>query len=265
MRAIAVALACAVAASPAAAEDRLNYEAIPHAPVTTGIGMLVALDLVARHELAPESCNFCGGNAFDRGITQALAWDDHGLAGTFSDIGLVTLPVSAIALGFAEDGRDEGLINALVFLEAFGVNFVTTEALKFAVARERPLRVYLAEDDPKVREKPEDWYVSFPSGHASTAFVSVAAAATIADLRGRDPAPIWLVGLPVAAGVAYFRVAAYYHWTTDVIAGAALGTIIGVAVPRLLHGPGGLGAKDERSEPVPYAEPVNVFQFGGAW
>ena len=89
----------------------------------------------------------------------------------------------------------------------------------------------------------------------------MAALAAIADLRGRDPAPIWLIGLPAAAGVAYFRVAGLHHWTTDVLAGAALGTVIGAAVPRLLHG-SGLG-DDGEADPPPGA--LQIFQLGGAF
>src|SRR5690606_13464696 len=118
---------------------------------------------------------------------------------------------------------EAGAIDAIVLLEAMGISFLATEALKFVVARERPMVVYLGPDHPKVADDPADRYVSFPSGHASTTFATVAAAAAIADLRGHDPVPIWLVGLPVAAGVSYFRVAGLHHWTTDVLAGAALG------------------------------------------
>ena len=265
MRAAIAALAIVLcAASPARAADELRYEPWPHAAITTAIGLATAGEVALRHDLAPRSCTHCGGNAYDRSITESLAWRNHALASTLSDVGLVLLPAGALIYGFAADGGDEGAIDALVFGETFAVNFLVTEALKYAFARERPMVIYLGKEDPKVAGRPDDWYVSFPSGHASSSFVSVAALATIADLRGRDPAPIWLIGLPVAAGVSYLRVAGLHHWTTDVLAGAALGTILGVGLPRLLHGPGGLGGDDDGDDRrAAEATPLQVLQLGG--
>ncbi len=263
--ALSIALGAASVPAPAAAADELRYEVWPSAAITTGIGLVMAGELAARGALAPESCSWCEPGGFDRSITEALAWERHEWATTFSDVGLLLLPASAIVLGFAEDGAEDGAIDALVFGEAFAVNFLVTEALKFSVGRLRPMVLYLGEDHPKVSEHEKDWYVSFPSGHASAAFTSVAAMATITDLRGRDPTAIWLIGIPAATAVAYFRVAGYHHWTTDVLAGAALGTVVGLAVPRLLHGPGGLTPRDEEEESGAGVRPVQVFQLGGSF
>jgi membrane-associated phospholipid phosphatase len=267
MRAIALAVAIAIgcAAPPAHAADELVYEPWPHAAITSGIGLLFVGGLVLRPELAPASCRYCGGNSFDRSITEAIAWENHELATTLSDGGLVLLPASAVALGFVRDGAEEGAIDALVFLETLAVNLLATEALKFAIARERPMVIYLGKEDPKVAEHPDDWYVSFPSGHASTSFASVAALAAIADLRGHDAVPIWLVGLPVAAGISYLRVAGMHHWTTDVLAGATLGTLVGATVPRLLHGSGLGGRNDDARENGIRIRSVGLFHLGGTF
>src|SRR5690606_21249033 len=125
MRALALALAVAIgAAAPAQARaDDLVYEPWPHASITTGIGLLLAGELALRSDLAPATCSHCGGNAFDRGITEAAAWKNHELATTLSDVGLVLLPTSALAVGFVRDGFDEGAIDGLVFLETIAVNF----------------------------------------------------------------------------------------------------------------------------------------------
>jgi undecaprenyl-diphosphatase len=63
---------------------------------------------------------------------------------------------------------------------------------------------------------------SFPSGHATTAF---AAAAAVGMLHPRLRWPL----LAVAAVVGFSRVYLGVHWGLDVLAGAALGTAIGVA------------------------------------
>jgi undecaprenyl-diphosphatase len=72
---------------------------------------------------------------------------------------------------------------------------------------------------------------SFPSGHATTAF---AAAAAVGTLHPRLRWPL----LGVAATVGFSRVYLGVHYGLDVLAGAALGTAIGIgialAVRRLL-------------------------------
>ena len=67
---------------------------------------------------------------------------------------------------------------------------------------------------------------SFPSGHAATAFAFTAAVAQ------EQPRLAFPVGA-LAAGVAYSRVHVGVHYPGDVVAGALLGTAIGVATRRV--------------------------------
>ena len=66
---------------------------------------------------------------------------------------------------------------------------------------------------------------SFPSGHATSAFT----AATL--LAGGPATPVWFV---LAAAVASSRVYTRMHHTSDVVAGAALGVVLGTIARRLL-------------------------------
>ncbi len=74
---------------------------------------------------------------------------------------------------------------------------------------------------------------SFPSAHASQAF---AVATVLADRFG------WRVGVPaygLAAAVGFSRLALDKHWTSDVVAGAFLGVLVGKALSvrhRTSHG-----------------------------
>jgi membrane-associated phospholipid phosphatase len=95
--------------------------------------------------------------------------------------------------------------------QAFVVNGVWTGALKFATRRERP--------DGSSR-------LSFPSGHASNAF----AWATVAE-RHYGPR----LGVPayaVAGLIGLSRIEKNVHHLSDVLAGAALGYVVGRTVVR---------------------------------
>ena len=75
----------------------------------------------------------------------------------------------------------------------------------------------------------------------------VAASATVALLRDYPGATVLTIaGAASAALVGYLRVAADQHYLVDVLAGSALGTLVGVAIPLLLHrrlqGPAHAGA-----------------------
>lgn len=228
-----------------AGTDRLEYDASSDGWVTAGIGVLVLADGLFHSSFAPSDCRFCGSNAFDRSLSEALRWENDQTATTLSDIGVFVLPAAAVVTSFATDGWPGGFHDVLVIGEAMGVSFLVTEALKYTVARERPLAIYLEPENPKRLKSPWEDNVSFPSGHASTAFSAVAATATVQSLRGRNALPYWLIGLPIATSVAYFRVAGLHHWPTDVLAGAAIGTLSGIFIPRLLHK--GPGAKPDRA------------------
>lgn len=97
-------------------------------------------------------------------------------------------------------------------------------ALKAAAGRERPYEAVPAAD-PLLRW---DLGSSLPSGHAAT---SVAGAVILAYLLGRWR--LWL-GL-LAAAVAFSRVYVGVHYPLDVLAGGALGAVVGVTAVALVR------------------------------
>ena len=94
------------------------------------------------------------------------------------------------------------------------------------IGRDRPPLVY-AEPRPLVSVPHSG---AFPSGHASCAF---AAATVIAYASRRLAVPAYAL----AALVAWSRVYVGVHWPLDVIGGAALGTLVAIALLRLLEAP----------------------------
>ena len=119
---------------------------------------------------------------------------------------------------------------ALVVIAYFASGTAAT-LIKIAVDRPRPL------DHPLVPEPTSD---SFPSGHAATSF---ACAATLAFMLPRNAAPVLYA---LAAGIAYSRVYVGVHYPLDVIAGAALGLAVAIALRRL---PGALRRSRQARRP----------------
>ena len=99
-------------------------------------------------------------------------------------------------------------------------------ALKEVAGRERPAE---APGDPDLF-KPFSGHASFPSGHTTVAF---AIATALSRETGARWAP-WLA-YPLAAAVGWSRVHDREHWTSDVVAGAALGTWAADRAERVLR------------------------------
>jgi undecaprenyl-diphosphatase len=116
-------------------------------------------------------------------------------------------------------------------LAADGLSYL----LRQWIGRDRPPLVY-ADPRPLVGLPHTG---AFPSGHAASAF---AAATVIAWASRRLAVPAYLL----AALVAWSRVYVGVHWPLDVIGGAALGTLVAIALlklsavrPQLLRAPQG--------------------------
>lgn len=144
---------------------------------------------------------------------------------------------AAPLLLFTETGSgmgdgDLGLMYAETLLLQNGL----TGLIKGLVRRPRPL-AYNADSRISDQSRRSRHTVrSFPSGHTSTAFAAAVFAGEVyARLHPDDSSRHWVRGggLAVAATTAWLRVAAGRHFPSDVIAGAALGALVGWGVPRL--------------------------------
>jgi membrane-associated phospholipid phosphatase len=155
---------------------------------------------------------------------------------------------SAIALGYAAGrvtGR-EGLAASSVRAAAgFVTTGAVTQSLKWAVGRPRP---DLGPDDEELRPGSFDnEHQAWPSGHAAVAFSLATSVAMESDRAWVGAAAYGLAGV-----TAWSRVRADRHWTSDVVAGALIGTLAtrstirwleargaGADPPALMIGPGG--------------------------
>jgi membrane-associated phospholipid phosphatase len=114
------------------------------------------------------------------------------------------------------------------------INGALNQMVKFTVRRPRPVVYDIAPGDPEI-DVPGN-YLSFYSGHASTAFATGMFYATTFALRHPDSrAGGWVYGAAAAgaSSVALLRVLAGEHFPSDVIAAAAVGSAVGLVLPRL--------------------------------
>jgi hypothetical protein len=232
----ALAVVFALFASPAAAQETFGLwasaaameadeEDAPHVP-DDGRRTLRNLPLnllrgaggvFARESLRPFLVGAAAtgaGSLLDDEVRDAIADEDDELA-EFADDYLGPAGLGVVTLGLFVGGRyaESPRFRAMSYDlgEAVLVNLGYTAVMKAAVSRERPNG---SNDE------------SFPSGHTSNAF----AMASVAEAHyGRK------VGIPAylaASLVGASRLRSNAHWLSDVLAGAALGHIVGRAVVR---------------------------------
>jgi len=240
VRRFAALLAALALASPAAAQEAprpLRLDLAPTLAVTGGAAGAALLADLLHGPLAPSGCRICETNDLDRWARGQLRWSDTASARRVSDVLLVATPALAVG-GLALSGWRAGggrraiLEDALVTAEAVSVAVLATQVAKYAFGRRRPD----AWADPGAAGG-RDANLSFWSGHTAATFAAATAAGTVARLRGY-PAWPWILGLGVASAAAcgWLRIAADRHWATDVLVGAAVGSLAGLGMPAWLHG-----------------------------
>jgi membrane-associated phospholipid phosphatase len=195
--------------------------------------------------LAAPSCRWCEPPKFDQWVRQELRWTDTKAAGNISNVLVFAIPAgAALTLGLAARadgaGSREVAEDLLVLTEAASVTVLLTQVSKFATARLRP-DAWGAGGGGTT-----DSRMSFWAGHTAFSFSVAAGATQVARLRGRTG---WkwlaLATFGGAAAMGWLRISADRHWATDVVAGAAVGTAAGLAVPLLVMRPA-----DERGTAV---------------
>jgi membrane-associated phospholipid phosphatase len=168
-------------------------------------------------------------NAFDR----AVMFPYHKNIDTLSQIGaygLLILPAVSL-IGNITD-LNAVATYGVMYAEAFLLTYGTKEMLKNAIIRYRPYCYY--GDIPSGKET--DYDDSFPSGHTSLAFMSAGFFTSTFFTEYPDSTwklPIAGVSYVLATAVAASRIYSGNHFLTDVIAGAAIGSLYGYLIPWL--------------------------------
>ncbi len=241
-------IACATLGivTPAAAEPpppELRYDLALDLSVTAVAGGAWIGSELLQAQIAPSSCRWCDVDGLDSAVRDAARWSNTSAADTASGVtGFVVAPLFAFgadALAAVHDGRGSRVgVDALTIAEATVLAMDVNQAVKLAVARERPFVHALSAAAKASTSQPSENNLSFFSGHTTEAFALATAAGTVATLRGYTWAPlVWAVGMPVAAATGYLRIAADKHYLTDVLTGAIVGGAFGFGVPFLFHRP----------------------------
>jgi membrane-associated phospholipid phosphatase len=120
-------------------------------------------------------------------------------------------------------------------IESIGAAGITSLLIKGVAGRARP---YVVSDTNPHDYSPgrgfrDDRYTSFPSGHVTTAFAAASAASQEISYLWPHASHVWTPVLFTSASlVGVARIYEDKHWTSDVIAGAAVGTLVSRIVVR---------------------------------
>ena len=219
--------------------------------MTLGLAAVAVTGALVHDALSPASCVVCDGaapgasNALDQATRDALVRPDTTPARTTSHVlAFGAAPLFAIsleALAAATDRRrDDIAVDLLVIAQATAAAAAIDQGLGLALARERPRHHVAARaEDSVTGPSGAEGVGSLPSSHTTLAFALAASSDTVASLRGYRLAPlVWGSGLALGLATAYTRIASDDAWLTDTLAGAGIGTAVGVLVPLLFHGAG---------------------------
>lgn len=230
---ISIALNNLFAISATENEKTFNLSPALDIPLATGAlalcGTTFALDKFTdfnKPELKNTSFEKSGINAFDRIFVNPYSKTLDATGTVLS----AALCVSPALLAFAPKNQwlEAGTMYAETMLFAWGFK----ELAKLCINRSRPYMYF--DERPQEEIEKGDWAASFFSGHTTLAF----AAATYTSYVFGKLMPNSALKIPVIAGaytlattVAVTRIAGGCHFTTDVLAGALVGSACGFLVP----------------------------------
>jgi len=155
-----------------------------------------------------------------------------------SDIGVYALYAATAGILVADEGIANALNDAVVVGEATMSATAVASVMTLAAGRPRPF-TYGDAAPASLREGP-DASLSFISSHTAISFAIVTSLfITEHRLHPKSKKPYWLLagGLAIASFVATARVESGYHFITDALGGAVVGTSIGVLVSSVHNSP----------------------------
>lgn len=176
--------------------------------------------------------------AFDRLFYRTQRSEPLSIA---SDVTLAATALLPLAVAPQFSGKQIFRIG-VIYAETLALSYGLKEVVKGLVVRYRPY-AYASSVPASLLVGPgiEN---SFPSGHVTVAFAAAVSTGYIFDLYNKNTAArvaVWSSALGLATATAVFRVWSGNHFMSDVVAAAALGSLVGFIVP-FVHSPPGLSS-----------------------
>lgn len=237
MKVSSIRTAVLVLALAGTAQAQVQDTIYQHSPLLTGKdALLFAAFTLGTGLVAPIDRHFA-----DR-LQNPVAQENRFLRTSATGFRLLADPGSFLTgAGLYLIGRADGQVRVqalgLHSVEAILIADVLGGGIKYVAGRQRP---YVDVKSPYNfqlgRGLSGDKYRSFPSGHTITAF---AFASTVSrETQFWWPHTRWLVGTVFYGGATLVGVSRMYnnmHWASDVMAGAAIGTLVGLKVVKYTH------------------------------
>lgn len=204
-----------------------------------GAGLVASSYLLEARKPKPNQTDLSAANIppFDRWYTSRRS-EPLSLLSDITLAGTVLLP----AVMIPTMSRDRLIAGGVVYAEALALSFGLKSLIKGLVVRYRPY-AYSATSTAELRKYPEI-EDSFPSGHVTVAFAAAVATGYIFSLYNPSPgerAAVWGTSLGLATATAVLRVWSGNHFVSDVVGGAAVGSLVGVLLP-FLHSPSSMSS-----------------------
>ncbi|MDX9800008.1 MAG: phosphatase PAP2 family protein [Spirochaetia bacterium] len=203
---------------------------------TAGAAML-GTNLFVKEFFPAETASEYGYENFDKNDINIFdRWAASPYSKTVSNISDFAL--GAVILSPLLLTLDESLSDTTVYLVMYGETMLLShsfkELVKSTFPRFRPYNYSSGAAD--VPESSSESMQSFFSGHTSSAFSAAAFLSTVYSNTHPEGAGKYLVSIASyssAAAVGVLRIAAGQHFPSDVVAGAAWGTFIGIFIPKI--------------------------------
>ena len=177
----------------------------------------------------PNSLNKNDINNFDRSLMFSYN-KSLDIISDYGVYGMLILPIVSV-IGNGND-INAWLTYGIMYSEAFLLTFGTKDLLKNTIIRYRP---YMYEEGVPAG-KENDYYNSFPSGSTSLAFLSATFLSTTFFQEYPDSKlklPVVIGSYSLATAVSAMRITSGAHFITDVLTGAAIGSLYGWIIPFL--------------------------------
>lgn len=225
------------------------------------------------HLRPPTEPNWRGGILFDDALRDAMrlgsrqSRDRAATASDYIGLALLAYPLvdAAIMMGRGESQTAWRML--LVDLESFSLSLSVLAVTRNAVGRERPYVGDCAGPGAHDDCGEADSRRSFMSGHTAMAFTAAGLICTHHDALqihgGAGDTVTCVIATTAAATTGVLRILADRHYTSDVLAGAALGVFSGYLLPRILHY--GFGDGPNRASLTPFigTDYLGAFVRGG--